>query len=141
MADKDRTPAPIRNTPTIINLGPGSTQLDLSWLPEDQLQALLGDYAKKVLDIQAKAIELGIEATVLRTTLDTLSKTATEVAGHGNSVTLEHEQKTQTGRTTAIIGNTQKAAKGALSFGVDPRMLYIVGAIVIAAVVIIALLR
>lgn len=122
--------------PTKITLGQ-TADLDLSFLPENERQALLTDYARSVLDINKKALELGVEASVLRNTLGTLASTTKEVADAGNSVTLKHEHRTSSGRTEAVLGNTQEAQAGKLGAGfIDPRTMWIVGALI--AVVIVA---
>lgn len=105
---------PEAKVPSTIPLGP-STQIDLSWMPEDQRRALLTDYAKGVLDVSKRANELGVEVNVLRSTLGTLGDTTRQVAQDGNSVTLSHVQNSQFGRTEVMMGNTQAATTGKLS--------------------------
>lgn len=136
MADKGKSlqPAAPSAPPTTITVGQTNT-LDLSFLPEDQRNALLTDHAKRVLNIQEKALELGVEANVLRNTLDTLSHTTKEVADAGNSVTMKHEHKTNSGRTEVVMGNTNEAAKGKVMFGGDARMLYLIGAALVVVIV------
>jgi hypothetical protein len=121
--------------PTKIPLGQ-TTEVDLSILPEDQRQALLVEHARNILDIDRKARELGVEATVLRTTLDTLAGTTKDVADAGNSITLKHLHKTATGQTEAVLGNTSEAEAGKLGAGfIDAKTLWIGGALVAAVLI------
>ena len=105
---------PPQDVPTVVPLGP-SSQLDLSWMPEDQRRALLTDYAKGALDIARKANELGVEVSTLRSTLGTLADNTRQVAQDGNSITVTHVQNSSFGRTEVIMGNTETAGKGRLS--------------------------
>jgi hypothetical protein len=136
----NNTPKQSPGTAMTIPLAQG-TELDLSFLPEAQRQTLLTQYAEKVLDISVKAAELGVEASVLRKTLETLAGTIKEVADSGSSVTIKHEHKTPSGRTEFVGGNTPEATKGktGLNFGGDMRTLYVIGGL-IALVVVIAIM-
>jgi hypothetical protein len=109
-----RIAKPGAGVPTAINLGP-STQMDLSWLTENERKALLVDYAKGMIDISAKAQELHVDAGILRQTLHDLSNATREISESGNSVTITHSQTTKVGRTEVIMGNTQQAQSGKLS--------------------------
>lgn len=150
MAEKSESKSLTTNTealgqvPTTIPLGQ-STQIDLSWMPEDQRRALLTDYAKGALDISKRAQELGIEVSVLRSTLGTLGETTKQVAQDGNSVTLTHVQNSQFGRTEVIMGNTDAATAGKLSRSQtgerDWTPYYVIAGIVALIVIAIALGR
>ena len=143
MSDSERNkniiPAPPTGVPTSIPLGQ-ATHIDLAWMPEDQRRALLTDYARNSLNLAAKANELGIEVSVLRSTLNTLATTTQDVSKDGNSVTITHVQNSQFGRTEVIMGNTETATKGKLSksqageFNWTP--VYIIGGIVAVLIVI-----
>ena len=119
MSDQDKSPnLPVGSqpvgVPTVVPLGQNS-QLDLSWMPEDQRRALLTDHVKGALDISRKANELGMEASSLRSKLETLAATAQQVAQDGNLITIKHIEKQSNSTTDVIIGNTDEAKKGRLS--------------------------
>jgi hypothetical protein len=142
MSDTSKS-LPVKTTaavPTSVPLGQ-STQLDLSWVPEDERKELLMSYARGQLDISRRANELGVEVSTLRATLNTLSDTTRQVAQDGNSVTVTHTQNSQFGRTEIIMGNTDTAVKGKLTKSQagqqDWSPYYILAAI--AAVVLIAI--
>jgi hypothetical protein len=97
-----------------VPLGQGG-QLDLSWMPEEQRNALVTDYAKGILDTSRKANELGLEVTTLRSTLGSLADNAKQMSADGLSVTATHTHNSQFGRTEVIVGNTETAGKGKLS--------------------------
>ncbi|MDX5985067.1 hypothetical protein [Sphingomonas echinoides] len=112
MADDDIAPKPL--VPTTVPLSP-STNLDLSWLPEDQRAALLTDYTRGMLDISKRAQELHVDVGALKSTLATLTETTRQVADDGNAVTVSHTQTSAVGRTEVIMGNTDNARTGKLS--------------------------
>jgi hypothetical protein len=97
------------------------------------------------LDVSKRAQELGIEVSVLRSTLGTLGETTKQVAQDGNSVTLTHVQNSQFGRTEVIMGNTDAATAGKLSRSQtgerDWTPYYVIAGIVALIVIAIALGR
>ena len=103
-----------RRTPSVVNLGPLTT-LDLTFLPEEQREALMNDYARGVLDVAKKAHELHVEVGVLKSTLDQLAHTTREVTESGNAVTITHTQTTKIGRTEIKMGNTEEAKSGRMT--------------------------
>jgi hypothetical protein len=124
--------------PSKITLG-NNAELDISWLSEDQRQALLMDHARGMIDMNKRAMELGVDVNRLRGALTTLVDTTRQVAADGNKVTVKHEEKTSTSRTEVMMGNTDEAAKGKLSFGMDNRTMYLIAGAV-AVVVLIAIM-
>jgi hypothetical protein len=128
-------------TPNVVPLGPAAA-IDLSFLPEAQRNALLADYARKVLDVGAKAQEMHVDVNALRATLDQLANTTREVSDGGNSVTISHTTNTKNSRTEIKMGNTDEAKSGKLTKSQtgerDWNPYYIFAAI--AAVVLIAFL-
>src|SRR5262249_54840358 len=84
-------------------------------MPEEQRRALLTDYAKRAVNLASCANELGVDGSVLRSTLDALASTTEKVSQVGDAVTITHVQNSQFGRTEVIMGNTEAAAKGKLS--------------------------
>jgi hypothetical protein len=107
-------PRPQGNSPTTVPLGL-TAAIDLSFLPEDQRNALLHDHARKMLDLGVKAQELGVDTNTLRLTLDQLAATTREVSESGNSVTISHTQTTKIGRTEIKMGNTEEAKSGRMT--------------------------
>jgi hypothetical protein len=105
---------PGSRAPSIVTLGPMPT-IDISFLPEDQRNALMADYARGTIDIAKRAHELHVDVGVLKATLDTLANTGREVAEAGNAVTISHTQTTKIGRTEIKMGNTDEARSGKLS--------------------------
>jgi hypothetical protein len=101
-------------SPSVVPLGPVSS-IDLGFLPETERNALLKDYAHKVLDVGAKAQELNVDVSVLKATLDQLAGTTHEVSERGNAITISHTQTTKAGRTEVKMGNTEEARSGKLS--------------------------
>ncbi|MHC2625065.1 hypothetical protein ACVIW2_007097 [Bradyrhizobium huanghuaihaiense] len=111
---RDIVPRPQGASPTTVPLGL-TAAIDLSFLPEDQRNALLHDHARKMLDLGAKAQELGVDTNTLRLTLDQLAATTREVSESGNSVTISHTQTTKIGRTEIKMGNTEEAKSGRMT--------------------------
>jgi hypothetical protein len=116
MADGDsREIIPRANkTPSTIPLGP-SGALDLSFLPDEQRNALVAEHARKMLDIGVKAQELHVDVSALKVTLDQLAGTTRDVSESGNAVTIAHTQTTKIGRTEIKMGNTEEARSGKLT--------------------------
>ncbi len=114
--DNKQVPAgvPKVNTPTTVPLVQGGS-LDLSWMPEEQRNALVADYAKSILDTSRKANELGLEVSTLRSALGGIAENAKQMSQDGLSVTATHTHNSQFGRTEVIVGNTETAGKGKLS--------------------------
>jgi hypothetical protein len=100
--------------PSVVTLGPIPT-IDISFLPEEQRNALMADYARGTIDIAKRAHELHVDVGVLKSTLDTLANTTREVSESGNAVTVSHTQTTKIGRTEIKMGNTDEARSGKLS--------------------------
>jgi len=116
MKDSSRSLAVADSTtvPTTLQLGP-TTQVDLSWMPEEERRALVTEYTKGILDVTRRANNLGIEVSVLRSTLGALAETTNMVSQTGDAVTVTHVQTTQIGRTEVMMGNTEAATKGKLT--------------------------
>ena len=105
---------PARNVPTEIPVG-ANKSMDISWLPENEREALLKQYMDGVLDIARKAVEYEVDSAVLEKTLGDLSDAAREISDAGNAVTIKHTRKTAGGETRIIIGNTEEAKRGKIS--------------------------
>lgn len=128
--------------PTEINLGP-STNMDLSWLSEEERKELMLDYTKGMIDIGKRAQELHVDAAVLNRVLEDLSNTSREAAKDGSHVTITHSQTTKVGRTEVIMGNTDQAKSGKLTKSQTGESnytpLYITG-LVVAVIIIVGIL-
>src|SRR4051794_18295707 len=103
-----------RGRPNVITVG-GAPSVDLSFLPEHELQALLRGYASGMVDIAKKAHELNVDVNVLRDTLNNLAETTRTVSEAGNAITVTHTQTSKVGRTEIKMGNTDEAKSGKLS--------------------------
>jgi len=60
-----------------------TTSVDLSFLPEDERNALMAEHAKGLLNIKEKAQELHVDSACLKKTLDDLAETTREVTEGG----------------------------------------------------------
>lgn len=129
--------------PMKLDLGP-TNSLDLSFLPENERQALFKDYANGMIDINKKAQELHVDAVILKKTLDDLTDTVKSATDSDISITLSHTQTTKVGRTEVLMGNTEQANKGRLSksqTGEKDFTPYYIFAGILALVLIFALMR
>jgi len=117
-----------------------TTSVDLSFLPEDERNALMAEHAKGLLNIKEKAQELHVDSACLKKTLDDLAETTREVTEGGNSATITHTQTTKVGRTEIIMGNTDEARSGKLTksqSGIkDWTPIYIIAAIAAAVIIV-----
>jgi hypothetical protein len=111
---RDIMPRPQASSPTTVPLGPTAT-IDLSFLSEAQRNALLHEHGRKMLDLAAKAQELGIDTQALGATLDRLAGATREVSESGNSVTISQTIQTKVGRTEIKMGNTEEAKSGRMT--------------------------
>lgn len=112
MSDRENLPA--KTPPTSVALGP-SSNLDLSWLPDEKRAELLADHAKGMLDLNKRAQELHVDVGALKATLSTMNETTQQVSDDDNAITISHTQTTSVGRTEIMMGNTDKARSGKLS--------------------------
>jgi uncharacterized protein YoxC len=87
----------------------------LSFLPEDQREVLMQEYARGVINIAQRAHELQVDVNVLKGTLENLAATTKDVSESGNAITVSHTQTTKVGRTEIKMGNTEDAKSGKLS--------------------------
>lgn len=130
------------NVPAVINLGP-TTSIDLSFLSEEERKALITEYAKGMLDVNKRAQELHVDATILKKNLDDLSDTTKEVSEMGGAVTVSHTYTTNVSRTEVLMGNTESATKGKLTksqTGEKDWTPFYIFAIILAIIIIVALL-
>ena len=118
MSDRDYKGQPVPMTrpspPTTITVG-GTPTIDLSFLPEDQREVLMQEYARGVINIAQRAHELQVDVNVLKGTLENLAATTKDVSESGNAITVSHTQTTKVGRTEIKMGNTEDAKSGKLS--------------------------
>jgi len=132
---------PAQTSSEIIPLG-NSSELSLRGLTEEQQQQIKLQHAERMIYLNTKAQELGIEAHALDAHLRNMGAAAAEATKNDVAVTMTRTSTDTLGRTEIIMGNTETAAKGKLTRSQegqkDLTLVYVViGAI---AVVIIAIL-
>ena len=150
MANDDKTGDLIRrgeNAPVVaderdIVLG-SSNVLSTHGLDDRQIQELRMLHAKGMIDLDKKALEIGIDVQALDQTLSTMAHQTEQVSKAGDSVTTTHSQDSRLGRTEVIMGNTEAAVRGKLTksqTGEDDNTLkyVIIGAVVVIVVAMIA---
>ncbi len=123
----------------VINLGSGNTMIDMSGLQPEQVAELKRQYTSGMIDLAKKAQELKIDNASLAMLLDSFNTEASKATQANVSMTATHTQTTAIGRTEVVIGNTDRAASGKLSAsaaGVPDRLLWIVGIVALAAIVV-----
>lgn len=123
----------------IINLGSASTLLDLTGMTPEQMAELKRQYASGMIDLKKKAEELKMDNASLAMTLDSYNTEAAKATQANVSMTATHTQTTAIGRAEVVIGNTDRAASGKLSAsaaGVPDRLLWIVGIVAVAAIIV-----
>jgi hypothetical protein len=89
--------------------------LDLTGIPEDQIQSLKYKYAERMGEIAAKAMEAGVDTETLDKKLSTIAGHTIALTKEGASVTITSTSDDSIGRTEAMIGNTETAKIGKLS--------------------------
>lgn len=118
---------------------PGTSgELDLTGLPEDERVALQLEYQRGMMDINRKAMELGVDVQALDHTLKSLAETTQQVSATDDAVTVTHTQETSIGRTEVIMGNTEQAIKGRLTksqTGERDWLPYLIGFAIIGATI------
>ena len=123
----------------VINLGSANTLLDLTGMTPEQVAELKRQYASGMIDLKKKAEELKMENASLAMTLDSYNTEAAKATQANVSMTATHTQTTAIGRAEVVIGNTDRAASGKLSAsaaGVPDRLLWIVGIVAVAAIIV-----
>lgn len=128
-----------------IQLGASITQLDVSNLPEAQVQELQMRQAQALIDIHKKAQELKVDVGALDAGLSSMVQHTKQVSEAGDSITITHSATTSLGRTEVIMGNTDTANKGKLTRSQaglkDNTLIYVIIAAVAAVIVALILAR
>jgi hypothetical protein len=113
--------------------------LDISGLSsEDQQQIILKAQEGKI-DIKRKADEAQIDIQGTNANLSNFNEVVRNSTKDGTSTTITHTQTTSTGRTEAVMGNTEKAASGKISrsgSGLDDNNLKLVAIVGTVAIII-----
>ena len=100
-----------------------NTQIDLSnpnsidvagLSSEDQQQLILKAQESKI-EIKKKADEAQIDIQGTNANLSNFNEVVRNSTKDGTSTTITHTQTSSTGRTEAVMGNTEKAASGKIS--------------------------
>lgn len=113
--------------------------LELTGLDATQIAELKNQHAAGVIELKKKADELKIDVAALDAALSSFSDQTAKATQAGAHATITHTQDSSLGRTEVVIGNTEKAASGKISrsgTGEQDRTLWIVGIVVVAAIVI-----
>jgi len=115
--------------------------LDISGLSIEDRQQLILKAQEGKIEIKRKADEAQIDIQGTNANLSNFNEVVRNSTKDGTSTTITHTQTTSTGRTEAVMGNTEKAASGKISrsgSGLDDNNLKLV-AIVGAVAIIIAI--
>ena len=113
--------------------------LDLTGLNADQIAELKHQYVSGMIDVKKKAEELKVDVGALDAALSSFNDQTAKGTQLNASVTISHTQTSALGRTEVMIGNTEKAASGKISrsaAGLEDQSRWIIGAVVVVAVVI-----
>lgn len=89
--------------------------IDLTGLPQEEINGLKSMYAKGMIDLKTKAAELNIETAALDAALASFTEQTAKASQSGSSATITHTQSSSVGRTEVVIGNTNRAATGRLT--------------------------
>ena len=98
-----------------LRQGGNLVDLDLSGLSDEQRNELVMQHARGHIDLDAKALELGVSVQALGVTLDKLSKTTQQVSDAGDAVRISHTTDSVAGRTEIVMRNTDEAERRKLS--------------------------
>ncbi len=134
-------PSSVQTTKIDFSFG-GS--IDLSDLPKDQADELRRRHAENLLALEERAIRTKIDIIGLNDNLNILNANAIKATQGGISMTAEQTLTSSSGKTTIIIGNTERAASGKLSgsmSGSSDTLLKIIIIVAIALVLIVLFLR
>ena len=119
-----------------INLAQ-SDVLDLTGLDEAQIAEIKQQQAEGIVAVQVKAAEKKLDVTALDAALTSFTEQTARAVEAGTHATIQHSQTSSIGKTEVVIGNTERAAAGKVSSGVDPlanRSLAILGVIGIVVI-------
>lgn len=113
--------------------------IDLTGIPEDQINELKRQHAMGLIDLKKKADDLKIDVGALSMSLGVFNDEAAKATQSNVSMTLTHTQTSSLGRTEVVIGNTPRAAAGKLSAsatGATDKTLWVVGMLAVVAVIV-----
>jgi hypothetical protein len=129
---------PEQSSSEIIPLG-NSSQLSLGGLTEAQQQQIKLQHAERMIHLNAKAQELGIEAQALDAHLRNMGAAAAEATKNDIAVTMTRTSTDTLGRTEIIMGNTETAAKGKLTRSQEGQRDQTLAYVIIAAIAILVI--
>jgi hypothetical protein len=135
----EKSNAPGVPSPNVMNLGSANSLIDLTGIPPETVAELKRQYASGMIDLTKKAQDLKIDNASLAMLLDSFNTEAAKATQANVSMTATHSQTTSIGRTEVVMGNTDRAASGKLSAsaaGVQDRLLWIVGIVAVAAIIV-----
>ena len=135
MSERDTT-EPDSSPSDLIPLG-NASQISLGGLTEAQKQQIRMQYAEKMVSLNMKAQELGIEAQALDAHLRNMGAAAVDATRNDIAVTMTRTTNDSLGRTEIIMGNTETAAKGKLSRSQEGQRDLTLVYVVVAAIVVI----
>ena len=117
--------------------------IDVSGLSREDAQHITLRAQEGKIDIKKKADEAQIDIQGTHANLSNINDIVRNSTKDGTSTTITHTQTTSTGRTEAVMGNTEKAASGKISrsgSGLDDnnlKLVAIVGGVAIVIAIII----
>jgi len=113
--------------------------LDLTGLSTEDKQQLILKAQEGKIEIKRKADEAQIDIQGTNANLSNFNEIVRNSTKDGTSTTITHTQTTSTGRTEAVMGNTEKAASGKISrsgSGLDDNNLKLAAIVGVAAIII-----
>jgi len=101
--------------PSKLSLGKPISDLDLTGLSHEQIQALRMRQAEKAIDVDSRTHEIARDTRALDVKLRTLNELAQHSTASGTSFTASSANDDAIGRTEILIGNTEAAKSGKLT--------------------------
>jgi hypothetical protein len=124
-----------------LNAGQLSS-LNLEGLPEETKLELRKKHAEGLIDLQAKAIESGLDTQAIDKRMGDIANNVAKATADQSAATVTGAYTDKLGRTEVIMGNTETAQKGKLTGSQkgqsDSTLLYV--ALIIGAVILLALI-
>lgn len=132
------TPNNLSTSGNIIKIDPilgGS--IDLSGLPEAQRNELMTRYGEEMIRLGVKAAETRIDIAGLDGNLQSVNENVNKATQGGYNMQAEQTITTSYGKTTVIVGNTQRAASGKVSGTISGESNNLVKIVVIIAIAVV----
>lgn len=106
---------PARQEERSLNLQASNTQIDLSGLSDEQVQALKAKHAEKAIETRDREARLITDVQALGASMRTLGDNTVDLAEKGIGVTVTNVRDDNLGRTEIIMGTSDAAKSGKLS--------------------------